>query len=335
MKNLMKPFVFLATTACSFIALATPNYASLTTFQNYTGNVGLSTDGFGSTTGIGVISASAPLGSTVRAAYLYSATQSFSGVPSTVTLNGLGVTFTSSTPNATACCNIGSHRADVTSIVQGVINGGGGGVYNFNINEGSNNGSIDGEALVVIYDNPALGISTIGILDGFASVLGDSTTISFATPLNPADPAFFAEMYLGINFSCCSQKSTVSVNGTQITQNAGNFDDGNAAQNGSLITVGGFDDPFSTLLPSYADDHEKYNLASYVGLGDTSIIVDTFNASKDDNIFLAAFHVNGKAVIGDPTPNVPLPAAAWFLGSGLVALGASGARKRRKQRLAA
>ena len=43
-------------------------------------------------------------------------------------------------------------------------------------------------------------------------------------------------------------------------------------ENGSLITVGGFDDPFSTLLPSLrSDDHERYNLVPYITNGETTI----------------------------------------------------------------
>jgi hypothetical protein len=341
MKSVSKFGLLFATAFCSFVALATPNYASLVVYQTYTGNVGQSTDGFGSTDGEGVISASAPTGATVIAAYLYSATQNSSAVPTDVTLNGVDVIFTDSFPNATACCSLSSHRADVTSIVAAQIDGGLGGIYDFAISEGLDNSAIDGSALVVVYNDPtALVESTIGILNGFASVTGDTTSITFADPLNPASPGFKAEMYLGINFSCglasgCTdQRSTVMVNGDLLTENAGNFDDSeqfaaNFAENGSLITVGGFDDPFQIGNPSYAADKEKYNLASFITPGDTSIIVDTFNTTEDDNIFLAVFHVSGEAVIGPPP--IPLPAGIWLLGAGLAALGFGGARSRRKK----
>ena len=299
--------------------------AALVTLDTYTGNVGLSTDGFGSTGGVGTISASAAAGSVVRAAFLYSATffDNGSPPPATVTLNGSSVSFTATSENPNG---LATHRADVTSIVAAAINGGAGGVYNFALDEGGAGGNINGEALVVIFDNPALGISTIGILDGFSAVGGDSTAINFSTPLDPSDPGFFAEMYIGSSHSCCSQRSTITVNGGLLTENAGDFDDGLDLANGSLITVGSFDDPFSPLNPSYVDDHEKYDLSSFVTLGDTAINIATVNPSGDDNIFLAAFHVSGVATVGPPP--VPVPAAIWLLGSALAALGA-GSRLRK------
>ena len=77
-----------------------------------------------------------------------------------------------------------------------------GGVYDFSLAEG-NTAAQDGEALVVVYTLPALGVSTVGILDGWASVLGDSATMNFAAPLDPNEPDFVADMRLGIDFSCC------------------------------------------------------------------------------------------------------------------------------------
>ena len=113
--------------------------------------------------------------------------------------------------------------------------------------------------------------------------------------------------------------STVTVNGTTITQSAGNNDDSidGGASNGNLITVGGFDDPFSSLLPGYDADHERYNLVPYITAGDTSIAVNTFNSSADDNIFLAGFYVSGIASINEPPTGVPEPGSLGLFGIGL------------------
>src|SRR5699024_938466 len=141
--------------------------------------------------------------------------------------------------------------------------------YDFDIDEFGDNTRVDGHALVVVYSNPALPAASVGILDGFAAVTGDTTSINFADPLDPTDPGFFAEMALGIGFSCCNQRSTVEVNGQLLTENAGYKDDGvDGEGNGNLITVGSFDDPFSPPDPSYDEDTERYDLSSFVGDGD-------------------------------------------------------------------
>ena len=314
------------------VVVVSPGYAALTTFTSFNGTVAVSTDGFGSSLGDGTLTANAPVGSTVLAAYLYSATQNTSSTP-TVNLNGTAVTFGPSVPNATACCSLASFRSDVTSIVAPIINGGGGGAYNFSYSEGGLSNVTDGSALVVVYSNAVLPTASVGILDGFASVTGDTTSINFATPLDTTQAGFFAEMRLGIGFSCCdTQSSNVTINGTLITANAGDRDDGLDLANGSLITMGGDDDAFSALLPTYANDHERYNLVPQITNGDTTITLVTANASKDDNIFLSVFHVSGIAGFNEPPPtnNVPEPGTFLLMGIGMAAMGLRGLRARKR-----
>jgi hypothetical protein len=275
---------------------------------------------------------------------LYSAVFGFPNVSTVVpggTLNGAGVSYGSLVVNTSALTSgqpfLASARADVTSIVKPVIDAGPGGDYSFPITETVDNQ--DGEALVVIYRNSSLPDASVGILDGFSAVGGDDTSINFADPLHPADPGFFAEMRIGDGFSCClvprtaTQTSLISVNGTTITENAGGDDDGglkidNVSANGNLITVGGSDDPFSPLNPSYEDDHERYDIKSFVTDGDTKIGVHTENPSVDDNIFLAAFYVSGKAGFNEPPPGaIPEPSTIMLLGSALVLVAARVRRK--------
>jgi hypothetical protein len=310
-----------AAAAVCAMAAAGSAHAALTTFQSFVGNYGVSTDGWGSLSQQGVILAEVPAGATVVGAYLYTSTHNY-GAPFTPggSLDGTNVTYSTNlgTIPSPACCNLTAYRADVTSIVRPVIDGGAGGIYNFSITE--TDSRQDGSALVVVYQLASLATSTVAILDGFSRVEGESTTINFAQPLDPAASGFFAEMRLGIGFSCCGQASRVEVNGALLTENAGNNDDSAdaSAADGNLITVGGFNDPF-TNGESYANDRERYNLVPFIRADDTSINIRTINASRDDNIFLAVFHVAGEGTIDDGTP-VPEPLTGALVGTALLGL---------------
>ena len=195
-------------------------HAALTVFQTYFGTYGVSTAGWGSTTQAGTLTANVPAGAVVQAAYLYTVVSRISDFATSGaggTLNGTSVTYT---PLGMVTVAGQAGRTDVTSIVAPVINGGAGGAYNFAITETSH--LQEGSALVVVYQLASLPVSTVAILDGFSVPAGDSTSLNFATPLNPAAPGFFAEMRLGIGYSVSNQSSRVTVNGIIITENAGN-----------------------------------------------------------------------------------------------------------------
>jgi hypothetical protein len=319
-----------ALAGASVLAASGGAFAALTTFQSWTGNIGYSSDGWGGTSQSGVISASVPLGSEVIAAYLYSSAYSSSNFGGT--LNGVNLNYTLLPVNVDSCCALQAARVDVTNIVKSVVDGGAGGVYDFNVTESYANQ--DGEALVVVYRNAALATASFGLLDGFSLTSGDQTAITFANALDPTQAGFKAEMVLGIGFSynnsSPSQVSAVKVNGSELTSVAGSFDDGEGA-NGGLITVGGFDDPYTAIAEGdVTKDHERYDIRSFVNPGDTVISVDTFNASKDDNVFLAGFYVSGEAGFNAPPPvsAVPEPSTYALMLLGLGAVGVIGKRRR-------
>lgn len=264
---------------------------ALSELNRWSGHVGVSTDAWGDTYHeAGIITAFVPPGATVLAAYLYTAVLNAPTAP-TCRLNGTAVSFGSLSEWHSG---LASARADVTAIVSAVVDSGPGGLYEFTVTEG-NTAFQDGEVLVVVYESDVLPSSTVVIFDGFAENF-TPVTVSSLSALQTAEPWFFAEMRVGISFSNPNttppqtQRSTIKVNGLTISTNAGGNDDGTPG-NGGLITVGGWDDPFSPVSPSYDDDHERYNIAPYLVNGATSFTFEATNLTIDDLRFLAVFHI--------------------------------------------
>ncbi|MCP4346934.1 MAG: PEP-CTERM sorting domain-containing protein [Desulfobacterales bacterium] len=299
--------LFMLVAVMVLLVSVSPANAGLTERNTWVGHYGISTDGWGGTSNNGTISAEVPSGATVVAAYLYSAT-TYSSSLGNVTLGGTSVNF----DDEWTINYFRTGIADVTSIVAPTINSGPGGVYDFSVTESLLR--TDGEALVVIYEEASLPTATVAVLDGPQALTGDTFDFNYAEPVDTSDPDFFAEMRLGISFSTNGQKSNVLVNGDTVSNNAGNYDDGENLANGSLITVGGYDDDLLN-TNTYAGDDERYDLTPFIDDGDTSLSVYTNNPSNDDNIFMAAFYMSGEAHIG---PVVPEPGTMFLLGTGLL-----------------
>jgi hypothetical protein len=320
------------------VGLASNAFATLTTFYSLSGNIGLSTDGGGSiaSTLPNGINAEVPAGSTVVQAYLFTSTNGTTGsaagspaIPSYAggTFSGTTVSYTSLPPNVDES-GLQAGVVDVTSLVAAAINPGGvaatGGVYNFAVTE-TNSGNQDGEILDVIYSNPSLPTTSIGILAGGSASAGDTSAINFAS--NPAGDTVLMSVGDGYSYDISSsgQDSTITVDGSLLTAAAGNCDlsqDGGTppnptvCYNGDLITDGvlglnangsvdtGFSNPFTTIGDTNVQtDHELYNISPLIlsSAGDT-ISLTTTNSSFDDNIFTEAFVVDGIAGFNAPPP---------------------------------
>ena len=325
---------------CAFSGMAS---ADLTSAGVWNGNVGLSVDGIGSNSApVGTVQATIPIGATVLQAYLYSAGTPFPFYPDSpnslaayngagISLAGVPITNFSTLVGATSTrSDIGgwfTGRADVTSVVQGLVAGAATTNFNWTVTEGAAlNNRIDGEVLAIVYSHPSLPVGSVAFLNGGQNTAGETTTVNLGAPLgNPAAPGFAAQLGLGISFSCCGQSSLVNVNGNPIATAAGNFDDGLAASDGSLITVGGIGDT-AAILQSYENDRELYDLRTFLSTGATSFQIFTSNPTNDDNIFFASLYLTGE--IRDVTPGVPEPETYAMMLAGLGLLGFIARRRR-------
>jgi hypothetical protein len=204
-------------------------------------------------------------------------------------------------------------EADVTSIVKPIVDPAAAGTVDLTIAEPTHTGSIDGEILAVILDDPTVTTSgSVTLMYGAQQTTGDTFNVALADPVDLGDPNFGMNLSLGISygFQPSGQFSTVDVNGTRMTTSAGGQDDGQGA-NGALITAGGIgdlnDNPpdpnandgtcMGAKGPAPLCDDELYNLVPFLHNGDTSLSFHTQNPSNDDNIFFAALDTRGTAAL--------------------------------------
>ena len=328
--------------AAAFCAASGTALADLTSAGVWSGTVGVSVDGIGSNSApVGNVQANIPVGATILQAYLYSAGTPYpwySSSPTTlaqynsagITLAGNAITnFDTMVGAVSTRSDIGkwyTARADVTTLVKSLTAGALTSSFSWGVSEGSLNSFIDGEVLAIVYSAPGLPTASVALLNGGQNTGGETTHVTLGTPLtDPSAPGFAAELGLGISFSCCGQASSVHVNGSPVTDNAGNFDDGLQLSDGSLITVGGIGDtPMNG--QDYTNDHELYDLRPFLHTGDTSFSIFTQNPTNDDNIFFASLYLTGD--ITSVTPGVPEPETYAMMLAGLGVLAAVARRRK-------
>ncbi|MEP7141580.1 MAG: Ig-like domain-containing protein [Ferruginibacter sp.] len=273
-------------------------------FYSSTGHYTLSADGIGSTTSSMAIRVNKPNAqATVQKAILLSSVTFTTMANGCVTIGGVPVNWDGTASSA----QFNSYWADVTSIVAAQINGFPAGISTLNITE-CNTGSIEGEGLLVIFNDAAATEKTIIVMVGAQNPLGDNFAVTLSQPIDPNQPGALLDMGLGIGYGYQQngggQFSQVSVNGQRLTSSAGGEDDGDHA-NGALLTVGGIGDVNTNPVDPLAGptnprtDDELYTILPFITNTTTSLNINTINPSNDDNIFLAYFALSGAAIIGE------------------------------------
>jgi hypothetical protein len=300
------------------------------------GQYSWSIDGLGTVEGTGDIQVNKPAGATVHKAYFMAAQVRDSskptlGSPSAVLLNSQAVTFDLESVDGGWGTEFNNYFADVTSLVQSTLDGASVGVSNIAVDEGGL--EIEGTALAIIWNDSSVDVASIVFAFGNSDPAGDNFSLYFPALTTPQLEDL--QMSVGDTYSyqlndetydsVDTQTSTITVNGSMLSDVTGGFDDCFAiagdppvsqavdpsvhwsCDDDGLFTIGGVGDssanptiPTSGVLGDNPDD-ELYSISPFVSVGSTQIEVQTRNASNDDNVFFVGFNLKRVALTDAPT----------------------------------
>ncbi|MGB8308387.1 MAG: hypothetical protein WCE65_00990, partial [Methanoregula sp.] len=236
--------------AVRFHSLTAPS-SGLTPMVTVIGKVNLSVGGIGTVAENGPIRVWKMPGETVLAAFMSSATTPGSSeTPGIVQIDGQPVFFTNNVEGNFGCQN---YWGNVTSLVKSKFDSAPAGTVSFDINEGAQTYSIDGEALYIIANDPSQTADNTVIIEwGALDALGDQFNIGLANPINKTLPNFGIQLGLTDTFSyqlSSAQYSIINVSTNSLPQQrlttwAGGEDNelNHDESDGALFTVGGYND---------------------------------------------------------------------------------------------
>jgi MYXO-CTERM domain-containing protein len=298
------------TSLLTFLALLLVPQISFAAFNsvfNETGQYTLAVDGGGNQSGANYqITIEKPAGATVHRAFAVVAAIPGRADPGAGALSfdfGAG----NVTPNLSVLENSGgpspinTRYGDVTADLSAALNAAPDGNVNITVTENAASGSDwDGSALLVIWNDPAATLTTVGI-DLGAATTGQAPSITYTVgaPLQVNNFGFEALIGLGISFSTGTgaQISSFTFENNLITATAGGFEDG-ALANGALWTIGGFGD-----TPSRTDNDELYDVSDLITDGSTQLTTDFLGGTQDDYLIVQWIQVRNPygVIIASPS----------------------------------
>lgn len=250
------------------VAEETPGEAGQIIFK---GPVKLSVGG---TYDTGNITINKPIAATLIKAYVLSAGRGSGSAVSDVRVNGTLVTLGNTETSSNGVLN---KWGDVTSEIGTMLEALPTGASTISLSEVTP-GDNEGTALFVVWESPNL-VNGVISLKFSSTRTSDGAVIIVPVPaINSAQPDFVVKAGMAISFSTGTgdQISTITVNDSLLTEEAGGFDDGLLA-NGQLWTIGDDEDAYSIAS-------EKYDITNFVTDGDTVINFTSTSAHTADYI---------------------------------------------------